>query len=232
MFPFLILGFMMITNVSAARYVAPDAGAGIQLLGPSFGIGMGIAIAAYLTLFYLALKHRHNLKLHAGYVLVTPLILFESPFSRIIGDYLPWTNVIGSEGPRQVLDTIFISDGLAIVFALALWTRNRKHGAPWLVAAGFMGLQAAAMWFAPDVPMIGSAFAGYAAAPPGVTLALGVVAGAAPRGLAGVRARCPQSAPAPPPEREAQNGQVISQAKVIGCKTAPRTFARMGDRKT
>ena len=179
LFPFLILGFMIIINVSAARYVAPDADAGTQLLGPSFGIGMGIAIAAYLTLFYLALKHRHNLKLHAGYMLATPLILFESPFSRIIGDYLPWTNVIGSEGPRQVLDAIVISDGLAIVFALALWTRNRKHGAPWLVAAGFMGLQAAAVWFAPDVPMIGSAFAGYAAVPPGVTLALGVVAGAA-----------------------------------------------------
>ncbi len=179
LFPFLILGFMMIVNVSAARYVAPDSGADIRLLGPSFGIGMGVAIAAYLTLFYLALKHRHKLKLHAGYMLATPLILFESPFSRVIGDYLPWMNVIGSEGPRQVLDTIVISDGLAIIFALALWARNRKHGAPWLVAAGFMGLQAAAMWFAPDVPMIGSAFAAYAAVPPGVTLALGVLAGAA-----------------------------------------------------
>lgn len=177
--PFLILGFVMIVNVSAARFVAPDAGAGILLLGPSFGVGMVIAIAAYLTLFYLALKNRHNRKLHAGYMLATPVILFESPFSRIIGDYLPWMNVIGSEGPRQVLDTIVISDGLAIVFALALWVRNRKHCAPWLVAPGFMGLQAAAMWVAPDAPMIGSAFAGYAAVPPGVTLARGVVAGAA-----------------------------------------------------
>ncbi len=179
LFPFLILGFMMIVNVSAARYVAPDAGAGIQLLGPSFGIGMAIAIAAYLTLFFLALKHRNKLKLHAGYMLATPLILFESPFSRIIGEYLPWMNVIGSDGPRQVLDTIVISDGLAIVFALALWAMNRKHGAPWLVAAGFMGLQAAAMWFAPDMPFLGTGFAAYAAIPPGVTLALGVVAGAA-----------------------------------------------------
>lgn len=179
LFPFLILGFVMIVNVSAARYVASDADAGILLLGPSFGIGMVIAVAAYLTLFFLALKHRRTLKLHAGYMLATPLILFESPFSRIIGDYLPWLNVIGSQGPRQVLDTIVISDGLAIVFALALWERNRTHGAPWLVAAGFMGLQAAAMWFAPNVPMMGSVFAAYAEVPPGVTLALGVVVGAA-----------------------------------------------------
>ena len=43
LFPFLILGFMMIINVSAARYSASDAGEFIAMLGPSFGIGMGIA---------------------------------------------------------------------------------------------------------------------------------------------------------------------------------------------
>jgi hypothetical protein len=179
LFPFLILGFMMIINVSAARYSAAQPGEGILLLGPAFGIGMGVAIAAYLTLFYLALKHRRNLKLHAGYMLATPLILFESPFSRVIGDFLPWMNVIGSEGPRVVLDSIVISNALGIVFALAVYAKNRKHGAPWLVAAGFMALQSATMWFAPDVPLIGRAFAAYAAVPPGITLALGVVAGAA-----------------------------------------------------
>ncbi len=179
LFPFLILGFTMIINVSAARYTAPDAGVFIKMLGPSFGIGMGIAIAGYLTLFFLALKHRHNLKLHAGFMVATPLILFESPFSRVMSDYLPGMNVIGSEGPRQVLDTIVISDGLAIILALVLWARNRKHGAPWLVAAGFMAAQAAAMWFAPDVPFLGTGFAAYGAAPAGVTMALGVVAGAA-----------------------------------------------------
>ncbi|MEE4317307.1 MAG: hypothetical protein V2I74_10025 [Erythrobacter sp.] len=178
LFPFLILGFMMIVNVSAARYSTAQPGEGISLLGPAFGIGMGVAISAYLTLFYQALKQRRNLKLHAGYMLATPLILFESPFSRVLLDYLPWMNVIGSEGPRMVLDAIVISNTLGIAFALAVYAKNRKHGAPWLVAAGFMGLQSVTMWFAPDVPLIGRAFAAYAAVPPGITLALGVVAGA------------------------------------------------------
>jgi hypothetical protein len=179
LFPFLILGFMMIINISAGRYSAAQPDDGILLLGPAFGIGMGVAIAAYLTLFYLALKHRRNLKLHAGYMLATPLILFESPFSRVIDAYLPWMNVIGSEGPRVVLDTIVVSNALAITFTLALYMMNRKHGAPWLVAVGFMALQTVTMWFAPDVPLIGRAFGAYAAIPPGVTLALGVAAGAA-----------------------------------------------------
>ncbi|WP_086737898.1 hypothetical protein [Erythrobacter colymbi] len=179
LFPFLILGFMMIINVSAARYAAPDAGEGIRVLGPAFGIGMAIAIAAYLTLFFLALKHRRNVKLHAGYMLATPLILFESPFSRVLSEYMPWMNVINSDGPRWVLDTILISDGLGVIFALVLWARNRKHGAPWLVAAGFMAAQAVAMWFAPDIPAIALAFAAYAAVPPGMGLALGLLAGGA-----------------------------------------------------
>jgi hypothetical protein len=178
LFPFLILGFVMIINVTAANF-AGGQDPFVNLLGSSFAIGMGVAIAAYLTLFYLALKHRRNLKLHAGYMLATPLILFESPFSRVIEQYLPWMNVIGSEGPRAVLDVIVISDGLGVVFALWLWAANRKHGAPWLIAAGFMALQAVAMWFAPDVPAIARGFAAYAAIPPGMTLALGALAGGA-----------------------------------------------------
>ncbi len=178
LFPFLILGFMMIINVSAVHFAA-GGDPFIRALGPAFGIGMGVAIAAYLTLFYLALKHRRNLRLHAGYMLATPLILFESPFSRVIGNFMPWMNVIGSEGPRAVLDTIVISNGIAIAFALGLYAMDRKHGAPWLVAAGFMGLQAVTMWFAPDVAVADTLFAAYAMVPPGVTLALGVGAGAA-----------------------------------------------------
>jgi hypothetical protein len=198
LFPFLIFGFVMIINLSAAKYLV-RADPVISALGPSFGIGMGIAIAAYLTLFYGALKHRRNVKLHAGYMLATPLILFESPFSRVMGDYLPWMNVIGSQFPHAILDTIAISDALVAGFALWLWARNRKHGAPWLVAAGFVAVQGVVMWFAPFIPVIDAGFAAYAAIPPGVTLALGVAAGTAAAWLgweAGKVQRKPAAQPA------------------------------------
>ena len=177
-FPFLIFGFVMIINRAAHRFVVREDEV-IAALGPAFGVGMGIAIAAYLTLFYLALKHRRNVKLHAGYMLATPLILFESPFSRVMGEFLPWMNVIGSEFPHAILDTVALSDGLVAVFALWLWARNRKHGAPWLLTAGFVLAQAVGMWFAPFVPGMAEGFAAYAAIPVPVTLALGVAAGGA-----------------------------------------------------
>ncbi len=176
LFPFLILGFVMIIDVSAQRYAGGESPF-ILHNGPSFGIGMVIAIAAYLTLYYQALKTRRNVKLHAGYMLATPLILFESPFSRVIDQFLPWMNFIGSEGPQGVQDTIVISDSLGIILAATLYFMDRKHGAPWLVAAFFMGLQAVVMWFAPFVPELGSLFRAYAQIPVLVTASMGISAG-------------------------------------------------------
>ena len=57
MIPLLIWGFVMIINMSAARFARMDSPA-IADLGSALGIGMAIAIAAYLTLFYLTLRNR------------------------------------------------------------------------------------------------------------------------------------------------------------------------------
>lgn len=178
LFPLLIIGLTMIINLSADRLAAND-NPFYEFAGPSFAIGMVIAIAAYLTLFYLALKNRRNVKLHAGYMLATPLILFESPFSRVIDAYLPWLNVIGSEGPQALFDTIVVGDAIATIFALALYFRDRKTGAPWLVASAFMMLQAVVMWVTPGNAAIGNVFRAYATIPDAVTLMLAAALGAA-----------------------------------------------------
>ncbi|PKB14749.1 hypothetical protein B0I00_2349 [Novosphingobium kunmingense] len=176
LFPFLILGLVMIMDVAGQRYAAQES-AFTMHNGPSFGIGTGIAIAAYLTLFYQALKNRRRVKLHAGYMLATPLILFESPFSRVMEAYLPWMNVIGSDDIHIVQDTIAISDGLVALFALVLYSRDRRNGAPWLVAAGFCLFQAVVMWFGPYIPLMGTLFGAYATIPLPVTAAAGMAAG-------------------------------------------------------
>lgn len=172
-FPLLMLGFVMIINVSAQRFAEAENPHAIQVT-PAFGIGMIVAMAAYFTLFYQALRNRRNVKLHAGYMLATPLILFESPFSRIMGQYLPWMNVIGSDGPHALIDTIVIGNALAAAFAAWLYLRHREHGAPWLLVIFFTTLQSVAMWFAPTAPFVGQIFGIYARIPDFVTMALGV----------------------------------------------------------
>jgi hypothetical protein len=176
LFPVLIAGFVMIINFSAQRFAVRDS-LFITELGPAFGIGMAIAIAAYLTLYYLALQYRRNIRLHAGFMLATPLILFESSFSRVISQYLPWMNIIGSEGPRQALDMIAISDVLVAIFALALYAMDRKNGLPWLVAVFFVLLQAVIMWFTPDLPVMEALFLTYSRIPSEVSVFAGLVAG-------------------------------------------------------
>jgi hypothetical protein len=178
LFPLLILGFAMIINVSADRYAAHE-GEFIAYAGPSFGIGMSVAIAAYLTLFYQSLKHRRNVRLHAGYLLATPMILFESPFSRAMSQYFPWMNFIGSEGPRELFDTIVVSNLLVSAFALVLYVRDRKHGAPWLVAIAFLTLESVVMWCAPDWPIMARLFTAFTHVPHWIVLAGALLAGAA-----------------------------------------------------
>jgi hypothetical protein len=180
LFPLLMAGFVMIIDVSAQRFVSSDS-AFVQHNSPAFAIGTLIAMTGYLALYYLALKHRRNVRLHAGYMLASPIILFESPFSRILGDHLPWLNFIGSQGPQEVLDTILIPDLFASAFALTLYLMDRKHGAPWLLAAVFTSVQGVVMWFAPGVPQLGPLLAVYARIPLGWTVAVGMMAG----GLAG-----------------------------------------------
>lgn len=178
LFPLLIVGLTMIINLSAQRY-ATNESPFIAFAGPSFAIGMAIAIAAYLVLFYQALRHRRTVKLHAGYMLATPLILFESPFSRVMDAFLPWLNVIGSEGPQGLFDTILVSDSMATIFALVLYFRDPKHGAPWLVAAGFMMLQGVVMWITPGNETLGAMLRAYASVPEPITLLVAAAVGAA-----------------------------------------------------
>jgi hypothetical protein len=178
LFPFLIVGFVMIINVSAAGYAANENPTA-RFLGPSFGLTMLIAILAYLVLFYQALRHRRNVRLHAGYMLTTPLILFESPFSRIIDSYLPFLVFTGSDFPQRILDAIVIAMALSIAFALVLYLRDRKSGFPFLVAAGFLIVEAISMYVGTNIQWVRQGFGVYAQIPAALTIFLGFVLGAA-----------------------------------------------------
>ena len=178
LFPFLIVGFVMIINVSAASYAADEHPVD-RFLTPSFALSMLFAIVAYLVLYYLALKNRNNVKLHAGYMLTTPLVLFESPFSRIMLDHFPFLIFTNSDYPQIILDSIVISMAMAIAFALIMYLRDRRWGVPFLVAAGLMFLQAISMYVGTSIQWVRQGFGAYAAIPDTVTIITGFVLGAA-----------------------------------------------------
>ena len=152
LFPFLIAGLAAITNVQARNWVAGEA---LHLLyGPGFLIGTLVAMAAYVTVYYRALKYRRKVWVHAGYMLSTPLILFESPFSRLLGLYVPSFAVRGPADFPRVMASIEWSMALELAIIAVLWWRFRERAAPFLVTAGFIAVEMLAMGFASRFEML------------------------------------------------------------------------------
>ena len=146
LFPFLIGGLAAIIDRQAHNYVAGEPLH--QLYGPGFMIGTMIAMAAYVTVYYRALKYRRKVWVHAGYMLSTPLILFESPFSRAAAFVVPAFKVNGPADFPHVMASILWSCALELVIIALIWWRVGERAKPFLVTAGFILVEMAAMAFA------------------------------------------------------------------------------------
>ena len=161
LFPFLIAGFAAIIDVTAKGYVA--GGEPVRtMFGGSFLVGMALAIAAYVTVYYRALRFRRKVWVHAGYMLTTPLILFESPFSRVMNMFVPGLAIRGPDDLHLIMPSILWAMAVELAVVAAIWLRYRDRAAPFLVAAGFivaqmltMGLMTETAWLRSLLVMLG-----------------------------------------------------------------------------
>jgi len=153
LFPFLIGGLAAIIDRTAKGFVAADDPIRM-MFGTSFLIGLAVAIAAYVTVYYRALKYRRKVWIHSGYMLATPLILFESPFSRLLGMYVPGFIVRGPEDFDLIMPSIIWSMALELVIIAAIWMKYRDKATPFLVAGGFIVAQMVTMGLMADLPVL------------------------------------------------------------------------------
>ncbi len=174
LFPFLIGGLAAIIDLTAKGYVAGDHPVRVMFGGP-FLIGLAIAIAAYVTVYYRALKYRRKVWIHSGYMLTTPLILFESPFGRILNMYMPGLQIRGPEDLHLIMPAILWSMAIELAIVAAIWLKYREKATPFLVAGAFIAAQMLTMgplgetaWFksllvmlghAPSAAVVGAGFA-------------------------------------------------------------------------
>ena len=140
LFPFLIGGLAAIIDVTGKGFVAGDS-LGRQLFGAQFLVGLALAMAAYVTLFYRALRYRRKVWVHSGYMLATPLILFESPFSRLMSMVLPAFAINGPQDFDRIIPSIVWAMALELAIIGVLWWRFRDKARPFLVAGGFIVAQ-------------------------------------------------------------------------------------------
>ena len=152
LFPFLIGGLAAIISRQGQDFVAGDP---VNLLyGPGFLIGTMVAMAAYVTVYYRALKYRRKVWVHAGYMLSTPLILFESPFSRLMNLYIPRFQIRGPADFPHIMETILWSCALELLIIAFIWWRVRDRAKPFLVTGALIIVEMMVLAFANDFPVL------------------------------------------------------------------------------
>ena len=147
--------------------------------GGEFLIGLALAVAAYVVLYYRALKYRRKVWSHAGYMLATPLILFESPFSRIIGTWIPALQYRGPQDNAVFMDSIIWAMAAELAIIAVLWWRLREKANPFLVAAVFIVAQMLAMGLMHDNAMLERLLVVIGNSPSAVVVMAGFALGAA-----------------------------------------------------
>jgi hypothetical protein len=140
LFPFLIGGLAAIIDLTAKGFVAGDNPVRM-MFGGSFLIGLALAIGAYVTVYYRALKYRRKVWLHSGYMLTTPLILFESPFGRLLNGFMPGLAIRGPGDLHLIMPAILWSMAIELAVIAAIWLKYRERANPFLIAAGFIVAQ-------------------------------------------------------------------------------------------
>ena len=144
LFPFLIGGLAAIIDLTGKMVVtAPDPVR--TMFGSSFVAGLALAIAAYVALYYRALKYRRKVWVHSGYMLATPLILFESPFGRILNMVVPGLAIRGPDDLHLIMPAIQTAMAAELLIVAVLWWRFRDRASPFLVAGVFIVAQMLAM---------------------------------------------------------------------------------------
>ena len=177
LFPFLIGGLAAIIDVTAKGYLAGDDPVR-PMFGGSFLIGLLIAIAAYVLVYYRALKFRRKVWIHSGYLLTTPLILFESPFSRILGAFMPGLQVRGPDDFHLIIATIMWAMALELLVIGLIWLKYRAKATPFLVAGGFIVAQMVTMGLMTEVQVLKDLLGALGHVPSAAVVAAGFAIGA------------------------------------------------------
>ena len=148
------------------------------MFGGSFLIGLALAIAAYVTVYYRALKYRRKVWIHSGYMLTTPLILFESPFSRLLNVFMPGLAISGPDDLHLIMPSILWAMAIELAIIAAIWLKYREKANPFLVAAGFIAAQMLTMGLMAESALLKSLLVAIGQVPSAAVVLAGFAIGA------------------------------------------------------
>ncbi len=135
LFPFLIAGLVAILDIAAKTFVE-FYGSPFNILGPALMYTTGIPILTCMAFYFLSMTSIRNVRKHAGYLLAIPILLIESPVSRVLKQNLPslqGENLL--DDFQKILVAVEWGLWLAIVVAISVWLFDRVHRRPFLFVA-------------------------------------------------------------------------------------------------
>ncbi|WP_426164703.1 hypothetical protein [Sandarakinorhabdus sp. DWP1-3-1] len=179
---FVVMPLFAAGSMGVLHSMAAGTGGGdpfYDLWGARLGYMDILAFAGVLYAAAMALRHRRNVRLHAGYMLSTALLLVSPVFGRVINQTVPGLIIAGPQDFPLFGWAAQLASACAALVALWLWQRDPRHGRPWAVALlvivvqiiGFETVAAGTPWRA--------VFESLAVLPLLALMAFGLAAGAA-----------------------------------------------------
>ncbi len=150
-----------------------------RLWGAPLAIIDILAFGAVLYAAGMALRHRRNLQLHAGYMLSTALPLVSPVLGRVINRTVPGLTINGPQDFPVFGWGVQIANLMAGLIALWLWRRSPRVGHPWAIGLGVIVVQIIGFQVLTRSDLAQTIYMSLAATPLAILLAFGLAAGAA-----------------------------------------------------
>lgn len=154
-----------------------------------------LAFGALLYAAGMALRHRRNVRLHAGYMLSTALPLVSPVLGRVINQTVPGLVIRGPQDFAMFGWGVQLANLCAGVVALWLWRRDPRFGRPWAVAAAVIAVQTIGFPTVAASEPWKAVFIAVGSQPLPVLMAFGLVAGGAVVVLGWMRSARPGGRP-------------------------------------
>lgn len=149
------------------------------LWGVKLGVLDALAFGAVLYAVGMALRHRRNVRLHAGYMLSTALPLVSPVLGRVFNQTVPGLIIRGPQDFPVFGGGVQLANLVAGLIALWLWRRDPRHGHPWAVALGVVVVQVISFQAVSATGSGRAAFEQLGGLPLSILLAIGLAMGAA-----------------------------------------------------
>lgn len=134
--PLFVAGSCLVTATMAVK-----PGPFGELFGASLGLLDVMTVFAFPAFVFLALKHRRNVALHAGWMLATVFPLVNPTTSRLFSRFLPGFTIDSIEELPKFETAVHLSQAIVVAIAAYLFLKNRRHGAPMLALLAFLVVQ-------------------------------------------------------------------------------------------